>query len=622
MQINGDNLKEGDEFFFLKITPPGTAPSAAASVGTATIANDDIIGSRPSVSVEMQPGSENSNNFVVFTVRLSEPSQERVQLSYQFRTGNELGSLGTDDISSTDFTIRSLTFEPGQTVRLITLDPFGDSRDELDESITLELFNLVNADFEGNVPVLRSTGIVLDDNGTASNLIIAVESPFVLEGDGGIKFARFEILLSQVPNSNITVSYETINGTALAGSDYVARSGSVTFVAGQSRAFVDVQIIGDLLNEGNETFQLQITPPPIAPSTATRLGTATIVNDDAVNTLTFAQLGQPLIANFNPANGWQSQDQNPRHVADVNGDGFADVVGFGFAGVLVSFGSAAGTFSTARVVVNNFGQTAGWTSDNLFHRELADVNGDGRDDIIGFGVAGTLVSLARADGSFDNPTFGIANFGTNQGWTSQNSFARTVGDVNGDGRADIIGFGQAGTLVALGNGNGTFQNPIVGIANFGAAQGWSNAGVFHRELADVNFDGFYDIIGFGQAGTLVSLANGNGTFRDPIFGVGNFGVVQGWSSQDRFPRLAADVNDDGHADIVGFGANGALIAYGNSNGGFSDAVFDTANFSPAQGWSGNNIFQRTIADINNDSLPDIVGFGVFGVLAGLNVYFG
>jgi len=333
---------------------------------------------------------------------------------------------------------------------------------------------------------------------------------------------------------------------------------------------------------------------------------------------TFAQLTPPLISNYNVANGWLSQDQAPRHVADVNGDGLADVVGFGFSGVLVSFGIAGGGFSTTRVVVSNFGQTAGWLSDNQFRRELADVNNDGRSDIVGFGVAGTLVSLARADGSFDNPTLGIANFGTNQGWTSQNTFARTVGDVNGDGKADIIGFGQAGTLVALGNGDGSFQAPISGIANFGVMQGWTSDSVFHRVVADVNGDLFDDIIGFGQAGTLVALANGDGTFQAPIFGVGNFGVAQGWTGQDRFTRLAGDVNEDGFADIVGFGSAGTFLAFGNRSGGFSEAVFDIANFSPAQGWTSNNQFHRTLADLNNDGLTDIVGFGVAGVLAAYN----
>jgi hypothetical protein len=339
---------------------------------------------------------------------------------------------------------------------------------------------------------------------------------------------------------------------------------------------------------------------------------------DGLFSFTFRNPGAAVIANFNPASGWMSQDQFPRHIADVNGDGFADVVGFGFSGVLVSFGSASGSFSATSVVVSNFGQTAGWTSNNAFHRELADVNGDGRDDILGFGFAGTLVSLARADGTFANPTTGIANFGTSQGWSSQNGFARTVGDVNGDGRADIIGFGFAGTLVSLGNGNGTFQNAQTAAANFGVAQGWANDTNFHRTVADVNGDGRDDIIGFGTAGTLVALANSNGTFGTAQLVLNDFGVNQGWANNDAFPRIVADVNGDDIADIVGFGVAGTLVAYGRGDGTFTATGFDMANFGTAQGWSSNNTFYRDIADINNDGLADIIGFGIAGVLIASN----
>ncbi|NLR73534.1 hypothetical protein HGI47_22045, partial [Novosphingobium sp. ERN07] len=65
---------------------------------------------------------------------------------------------------------------------------------------------------------------------------------------------------------------------------------------------------------------------------------------DGLYSFTFRAPGAAVIANFNPASGWTTQDLFPRHVADVNGDGFADVVGFGFSGVLVSFGSASGSF--------------------------------------------------------------------------------------------------------------------------------------------------------------------------------------------------------------------------------------------------------------------------------------
>ncbi|WP_292938618.1 hypothetical protein [Novosphingobium sp. 32-60-15] len=60
----------------------------------------------------------------------------------------------------------------------------------------------------------------------------------------------------------------------------------------------------------------------------------------------FADPGTPRVANFTVgAGGWSSQDRFPRQVADVNGDGLADIVGFGQAGALVSLGQANGTFA-------------------------------------------------------------------------------------------------------------------------------------------------------------------------------------------------------------------------------------------------------------------------------------
>jgi len=343
--------------------------------------------------------------------------------------------------------------------------------------------------------------------------------------------------------------------------------------------------------------------------------TFTIVDDDRAQ---FSSPGAAVSANFDPANGWTSQDKFARHIADVNGDGYADIVGFGAAGVLVSNGSANGTFSGAGLVAANFGQDSGWTSDNQFHRELADVNGDGRADIIGFGYAGTLVSLAKADGSFTGASTGLADFGFNQGWANQNGFARTVGDVNGDGNADLIGFGYAGTLVAIGNGDGTFQPVKTAISNFGVDQGWTSDDQFHREAADVNGDGKTDIVGFGIAGTYVALSNGDGTFAGAQLVLQNFGANQGWTSNDSFSRHVIDVNGDNMADVVGFGAAGTSIAYGTSDGAFSAVVFDLADFGKAQGWTSDNTFHREIADINNDGFADIVGFGISGLIIASN----
>jgi len=337
-----------------------------------------------------------------------------------------------------------------------------------------------------------------------------------------------------------------------------------------------------------------------------------------ISLTSFAEPGDPRVANFTVgAGGWSTQERFPRILADVNGDGLADIVGFGQAGTLVALGQANGNFAAPFVAVANFGQDQGWSSANIFHRELADVNGDGRDDIVGFGTAGVLVSLAQVGGTFGAPILGSTNFNPANGWTSQDAFARTLADVNGDGFADIIGFGVPGSFVALGTGTGSFGAATFARADFGANQGWTSNNQFHREVGDVNGDGRADIVGFGQAGTLVALGQANGSFGGPALMLGNFGTSQGWTSQDLFPRDLADVNGDGLADIVGFGVAGTLLAAGQADGSFSTASFELANFGRNQGWSSDNIFHRELADVNGDGRADIVGFGQSGVFAAL-----
>ena len=332
-----------------------------------------------------------------------------------------------------------------------------------------------------------------------------------------------------------------------------------------------------------------------------------------------------VLQNFSLIDGWSSQDLFPRLLADVNGDGYADIVGFGAAGTLVSYGSASGHFSTPGVAVANFGQAQGWSSDNTFHRALADVNGDGRADIIGFGIAGVLVSLAQADGSFAAPTLGSTNFNQANGWSSEDTLTRTLADVNGDSFADVVGFGIAGTFVALGKGDGTFGAATFALANFGTNQGWSSDDTFHRTLGDVNGDGRADIVGFGIAGTYVALGQADGTFAAPALAQANFGTQQGWSSQVAFPRLIGDVNGDGHADIVGLGAAYDFVAFGQADGSFSAAGIELGiagngfvQFNGATLYSNGSIFPRQLIDVDHNGFADIVGFSATTVQVSFN----
>ncbi|WP_299601045.1 Calx-beta domain-containing protein, partial [uncultured Tateyamaria sp.] len=211
----------------------------------------------PSVVIE-------GTSTIVFEVRLSEASLSDITVQYRaVQDGTAL--VGRGDVSGTSaedtFT---LTIPAGSTQAEIAYSINGNDLDEFDENFTLELSDPVNAILSGGEPVLTATGVILDSDG-GQNLALFVSDPLVFETDTGGQQAVFEIRLSQPFDQSITLNYSTADGTALAGEDYVATSGSVTFAPGQTVASVAVDIIGDTINEILETFSLVVTPTaPIA----------------------------------------------------------------------------------------------------------------------------------------------------------------------------------------------------------------------------------------------------------------------------------------------------------------------------------------------------------------------
>ena len=171
--------------------------------------------------------------------------------------------------------------------------------------------------------------------------------------------------------------------------------------------------------------------------------------------------------------------------------------------------------------------------------------------------------------------------------------------MNGDGRADIVGFGANGVGVALGQSNGTF-GPVIEQAHpgFDALDGWNSFDRFPRQLADVNGDGRADIVGFGANGVGVALGQSNGTFG-PVIEQAHpgFDALDGWNSFDRFPRQLADVNGDGRADIVGFGANSVAVGLAlELQAERIDTVLSLLSYSLA---NGENVENLTLTGTNN-----------------------
>ena len=352
--------------------------------------------------------------------------------------------------------------------------------------------------------------------------------------------------------------------------------------------------------------------------------------------------GQPKPAGigFNLTTGWTTAE-HPRFLADLTGDGRADLTGFGDAGVWIALNNGDGTFGPAQFVFEDFGYQQAWRVEKHV-RLLADLTGDGKADIVGFGDAGVYVALNNGAGGFGAVTLAVADLGYDQGWRP-NLHPRFAADLTADGKADIIGFGDAGVWVALNNGDGTFGPAQFVLEDFGYQQAW-RVEKHVRLVADLTGDGRADIVGFGDAGVYTSRNNGGGSFGAANFAVSNMGYDQGWRP-DLHPRFVADVTGDGKADIVGFGTAGVWTAVGAGDGTFAASKFVAAGFAYDQGWTyspddslsfdnfnqlwllpGGAVFQGPwlqswhpvfVFELDGDGKADIIGFGDAGVWTSL-----
>lgn len=296
--------------------------------------------------------------------------------------------------------------------------------------------------------------------------------------------------------------------------------------------------------------------------------------------------------------------KHPRSLADVNGDGKKDIVGFGNDGVYVALSNGTG-FSQPSRWIANFSHNNGRWRVSRHLRLLGDVNGDGREDIVGFGDAGVYVSFSTGS-SFGVAQFLVAEFGYNSGWRLD-QHPRYLADVNGDGRKDIVGFGNDGVWTALSTGSGFGDAQFV-LANFGTSSGW-RADRHVRAMGDIDGDGRQDIVGFGNAGIYRALSTGTG-FGQVGFVVADYGYDTGWRI-DRHPRVLADINGDGRDDVVGFGNAGVYRSLSDDSG-FGVATFVLADYGYDTGWRVENN-PRILADANGDGKQDIIGFGDAGV---------
>jgi hypothetical protein len=276
-------------------------------------------------------------------------------------------------------------------------------------------------------------------------------------------------------------------------------------------------------------------------------------------------------------------------VGDFNGDGKLDVVETTYSGVSMLLGNGDGTFQPAQ----NFSAPLG---QSVLSLAVGDLNGDGKLDLV---VTGTQSYFGPYAGGPSGTNYVNVLLGNGDGTFSD---ARTVqvpsgtfsqpvalGDVNGDGKPDVVTATTTAVAILLNNGNGTLAPPTT-FATGGRVESVA--------VGDFNGDGKLDLVTANYTTRVASsisvlIGNGDGTFQTPR------NLLPGLS-----PAFVAvgDFNHDGKADLAvpnaGPNGTGAYLSMllGNGDGTFQSPLNYPAGPSP---WS------VAAGDFNGDGFPDL-----------------
>jgi hypothetical protein len=222
----------------------------------------------------------------VFTVSLSAAFDQTVSVGYATANGSALS--GSDYLATSG----TLIFAPGETSKMFTVPVKGDSVVEPDEAFNVNLTNASGATIADG----QGAGTIVNDDVELPSLSVSDVSK--KEGKSGTTTFSFVVTLSGPSSVPVTVQYATADGTAtVAGRDYNAKSGTLTFQPGQTSKTVTVQVRGDRTSEGHETFFLNLAGSQGA-TIGDGQGLGTILNDDggtlaaAINDLALSQSGR------------------------------------------------------------------------------------------------------------------------------------------------------------------------------------------------------------------------------------------------------------------------------------------------------------------------------------------
>jgi large repetitive protein len=247
---NGDTTWEGNESFFIALSNAVNCSLGDAS-GNGLINNDDV---QVSIGDATLAEGNSGTTPMTFNVTLGGP-KNNLTLSVNWATQNA-GAVAPGDFTAASGTV---TFEPGETAKTVTVDLIGDLALEGNEAFNVVLSNAVNCSLGDSVGI----GIINNDDVQGALYIDDLSKP---EGQSGTTQFAFTVTLSAPSVSTVIVTYTTANDTAVSGQDFTGVvSGTLTFAPWETSKLAVVNVMGDTKDECPETFFVNLINPSGAP---------------------------------------------------------------------------------------------------------------------------------------------------------------------------------------------------------------------------------------------------------------------------------------------------------------------------------------------------------------------